>query len=351
MSADVQNSIYLYFMKIKAGLFVLILLSIALFQIASAQSTIRHFIFFSQEREAIYDSAFYLNPNITGAQITYPWKRLEPQKDKYDFSEIEQDLIFLESKGKKLFIQIQDVTFDSTFFAVPKYILTDPDYNGGVNSQYEIGPSDKLIKAGWVARRWDPEVSERFLLLLQKLAIQFDGRIEGINLPETAVDFPEKEELLPPGFTYKIYVDAIKKYMLALRTDFRKSIPVLYANFMPGDSKEGLIAIYDYAREIGLGVGGPDIMVYRKFQMKNSYPLIRNMSGIVPTGMAVQDGNYSVINPNTGKQVTIPEIYDFATNYLKLSYIFWCTEEPYYSKEVLPFIRSINDSISFKENN
>jgi hypothetical protein len=334
-------------MKIKAWLIILISFSTAFLQIISAQKTIRHFIFFSQEREAISDSAFLLNPNIAGAQITYPWKRLEPQKDKYDFSDIEHDLNFLESKGKKIFIQIQDVTFDSTFFAVPKYILTDPVYNGGVNSQYETTSGSKLIKAGWVARRWDPEVSERFLILLKKLAIQFDGRIEGINLPETAVDFPEKEELLPSGFTYKIYVDAIRKYMLALRTDFIKSTPIIYANFMPGDSKEGLIAIYDYAREIGLGVGGPDIMVYRKFQMKNSYPLIRNMSGIVTTGMAVQDGNYSVTDPNTGKQVTIPEIYDFAKNYLKLSYIFWCTEEPYYSKEVLPFIRSINDSTFF----
>lgn len=335
-------------MKITAGSIILLLLSIAFPRIVSAQDTIRQFIFFSQEREAISDSSFYLNTNITGAQITYPWKRLEPQKDKYDFSEIENDLAFLKSKGKELFIQIQDVTFDSTFFAVPKYILTDQVYNGGVNSQFDTDPDGKMVKAGWVARRWDPAVAERFFRLLKKLSSQFDGRIEGINLPETSVDFPEKEELFPPGFTYKIYVDAIKKYMQELRTDFRKSTPIIYANFMPGDSNEGLISIYNYAREIGLGVGGPDIMVYRKFQMKNSYPLIKNMSGIVPTGMAVQDGNYSVINPNTGVQVTVPEIYDFAANYLKLSYIFWCTEEPFYSKDVLPFLKSIQTNMKVR---
>lgn len=336
-------------MKLTSGSIILLLLSIAFPRIVSAQDTIRQFIFFSQEREAISDSSFYLNMNITGAQITYPWKRLEPQKDKYDFSEIENDLAFLKSKGKELFIQIQDVTFDSTFFAVPKYILTDQVYNGGVNSQFETDPEGKMVKAGWVARRWDPAVAERFFRLLKKLSSQFDGRIEGINLPETSVDFPEKEELFPPGFTYKIYVDAIKKYMQELRTDFRKSTPIIYANFMPGDSNEGLISIYNYAREIGLGVGGPDIMVYCKFQMKNSYPLIKNMSGIVPTGMAVQDGNYSVINPNTGVQVTVPEIYDFAANYLKLSYIFWCTEEPFYSKDVLPFLKSIQTNMPVRE--
>ena len=72
--------------------------------------------------------------------------------------------------------------------------------------------------------------------------------------------------------------------------------------------------------------------------MENSYPLIRNAHGIIPTGVAVQDGNYSIINPQTGKQVTVPEILAFAVDYLKLDYILWCTEEPFYSKEVLPLI-------------
>src|SRR6202030_4042922 len=89
------------------------------FKTSFAQIGIKHFIFFSEDRENIHDSAFYSNPGVTGAQITYPWKRLEPQKDQYDFSEIEEDLNFLKTKGKKLFIQIQDVTFDSVKYAVP----------------------------------------------------------------------------------------------------------------------------------------------------------------------------------------------------------------------------------------
>lgn len=169
--------------------------------------------------------------------------------------------------------------------------------------------------------------------------MQFDGRIEGINLPETAVDFPEN--LRPDGSTTKSYIEAIKNNMLVLRANFKKSISLQYANFMPGDSKESLETIYDYAKEIKLGVGGPDIKVFKKFQMENSYPLIRNIAGIVPTGMAVQDGNYDVINPKTDKKVTIQEILDFAQNYLKLNYVFWCTEEPYYSKQVLPLLKPL----------
>jgi hypothetical protein len=304
-----------------------------------SQNTIKHFIFFSRDREAIKNPKFFLNDGIYGAQITYPWKVLEPNKNVYDFTQIEADLKFLSSKRKKLFVQIQDVTFDSTFYAVPKYILTDTIYHGGVNSQYDITSDGKSFKAGWVARRWDSTVAKRYRQLLIKLAEQFDGRIEGINLPETAVDFPEN--LRPDGFTTKSYIEAIKNNMVVLRSNFKKSVPLQYANFMPGDSKESLETIYDYAKEIKLGVGGPDIKVFKKFQMENSYPLIRNIAGIVPTGMAVQDGNYDVINPKTGKKVTIQEILDFAQNYLKLNYVFWCTEEPYYSKQVLPLLKSL----------
>ena len=309
-------------------------------KIAYPQKAVRHFIFFSEDRAGIHDSVFYKNQGIRGAQITYPWKKLEPSKGKYDFKEIEADLNFLTLHGKKLFIQLQDVTFDSTLYATPGYIQTDPYYHGGANSQYDFTKDHKTIKAGWVTRRWDPRVAGRFHTLLKKLAEQFDGRIEGINLPETAVDFHLEDGLQPEGFTPQGYANAIKKNMKILKNDFKKSIPLLYANFMPGDSSEHLIEIYNYARQIKLAMGGPDLMVYRNFQMANSYPLIRNMEGIAPTGLAVQEGDYSVINPKTGKKVTIQEIMDFATRYLKLSYIFWCTEEPYYSTQVLPMLKS-----------
>jgi hypothetical protein len=56
--------------------------------------------------------------------------------------------------------------------------------------------------------------------------------------------------------------------------------------------------------------------------------------------VAVQHGNYDIINPKTGKQVTVPEILDFAENYLRLNYIFWFIQEPYYSQQVLPLLKS-----------
>ena len=334
-----KQNIITFFLLALASLFV---------DITYSQNGLKHFIFFSRDREAIHDTNFYLNPGITGAQITYPWKRLEPRKDEYDFSEIMEDLDFLKSKEKTLFIQIQDVTFDSTLFAVPYYILTGIAYHGGANPQYEFtdDDEDRPVKAGWVSRRWDTAVANRFHKLLFELGKRFDGKIEGINLPETSVDFGSKGNLHPPGFTYENYRDAIKANMKVLRQAFPKSIVIQYANFMPGESLPGedklyLKSLYTYAKEIKVGVGGPDIKVYRKFQMDNSYGLIRNSHGMVPTGVAVQEGNYDVVNPKTGKQVTVAEILDFAQNYLRLNYIFWCTEEPYYFNQVLPLIKSL----------
>ena len=46
------------------------------------------------------------------------------------------------------------------------------------------------------------------------------------------------------------------------------------------------------------------------------------------------------VDPKSGRRATIAELLKFATDDLKLDYIFWCTEEPYFSNELVPFMRS-----------
>ncbi len=89
-------------------------------------------------------------------------------------------------------------------------------------------------------------------------------------------------------------------------------------------------------------MGGPDLRPYRPGQLGSSYPLIREVAGMVPVGIAVQDGNYADVNPKTGKRASIAELIKFATEYLRVDYIFWCTEEPYYSEEVIPFFKRLD---------
>jgi hypothetical protein len=119
---------------------------------------------------------------------------------------------------------------------------------------------------------------------------------------------------------------------------------MVYANFMVGGPQGAakgsyLRDLYAEAKRLKLGMGGPDVKPWREWQMKNSYPLLREISADVPTGIAVQDGNYSLKNPKTGKAVTVGELIDFAEKYLRVTYVFWCTEEPSFSRELVPRMR------------
>jgi len=306
-----------------------------------------HYVFFNRDRERISEVAFLGTEAFAGAQLKYTWRELERGKDRYDFSAIQHDLMFLKSKGKKLFIQLQDVSFDPNIVNVPRYLLNDDRYNGGADKQYTIKDDDEehAVPEGWVARRWDPAVQDRFHKLLLALGKAFDGKVEGINLPETAVSFGGSGRLFPKGFTPATYRDATITNMIILKRAFPNSVTIQYANFMPGEWLPGkdrsyLRSVYQRAGELKVGVAGPDLLPYKPGQMSHCYPLIKEYAGKIPTGIAVQDGNYEYHNPKTGQPVTIPELVGFATEHLKVDYIFWSTEEPFYSKNLIPFIRA-----------
>jgi hypothetical protein len=307
----------------------------------------RHYVFFDRDRERISDPAFLDTKAFEGAQLKYTWRELEPEKDAYDFNDIERDLAVLSSRGKRLFIQLQDVSFDPAIVHVPPYLLSDAQYHGGADKQYVIPEDDEshATPEGWVARRWDPAVQERFHKLLSALGRRCDGRIEGINLAETAIVFGETGRLFPQGFTPEAYRDAVLTNMKALKSAFPRSVAMQYANFMPGEwlpdnDHHYLRGVYEKAVEWKVGVGGPDLLPYRRGQMNHSYPLLRECDGKTPTGIAVQDGNYQHETPRSDRPVTISEMVEFATEYLRIDYIFWCTEEPFYSRDLIPFLES-----------
>ncbi len=310
-----------------------------------AQKQTKNFVYFELERNRIHDTSFLNNMNIVGAQLKYMWRELEPSKNQYALELIQHDLDFLKSKGKKLFVQLQDVNFDSALVKpVPDYLIKDHRYHGGVSLKHDTKDNVIINQNGYVARRWDKGVAERFFKMLKVLGEKFDGQLEGINLPETAIGFGESEKLYPEGFTPEAYRDAIREYMKRAKEAFPKSVVIEYANFMPGEwlpeeNKSYMESLFVLAREKGIGMGGPDLQIYRKSQMNHSYKFLKAYTGEIISGVAVQDGNYEEINPMTRKRVTVKEIYDFGHNYLGLNYIYWCTQEPYYTNEVLPFLR------------
>lgn len=303
--------------------------------IAQAAAT-ENYVFFNRDRHRIAEPWFAGTKTFSGAQLKYTWRELEPRENEYNLQPVLQDAEFLRSKGKKLFVQVQDVSFDPGIVNVPEY-LRSAKYGGGADLQY----NDAGKAEGWVARRWDPMVRARFHALLQAMGRALDGRIAGLTLPETSIGISKNH--MPAGFTFGNYRDAIQSNMRAARAALPHSVIIQYANFMPGewlpwDDHSYLKSIYRFAVENGIGVGGPDLKPHRKPQQTHSLPLIRSVAGRTPVGIAVQEGNYAEINPATRRRVTIAELYEFASRQLKADYLFWCTEEPYFSSEVIPFL-------------
>ncbi|MHB1313384.1 MAG: hypothetical protein ACYC3L_15310 [Gemmatimonadaceae bacterium] len=304
-----------------------------------APSTPQQFIYFGRDRERINEPAFLTNPAIAGAQLRYSWRELETARDRYDFQPVLDDIAILAAHGKRLFIQVQDVTF-SDILPVPDYLRSE-EFNGGAERKWESSTSGVKFD-GWVARRWDAKVRLRFIQLLDTLGRATDARIAGINLPETAIGF-EDGGAPPRGYSPDAYVAGVKAVMSAAHRAFPHAVVIQYANFMPGDdppSTPFLHDVYAHAAAIGVGVGGPDILPFRRFQQMNSLPLIARRPANVPAGMAVQDGNLRDVNPATQRRVTVPELYRYAAEELHLDYIFWGTEEPFYTDAILPFLRT-----------
>jgi hypothetical protein len=307
---------------------------------AAAGEGVHHYIFVGRDREKLAEPGFLDHKGIDGVQVKYTWKQLEQGKDNYVFDDVRADLALVKAKGKKLFVQVQDSNFSLEFIPVPKYLQQDPAYHGGAANQ--MGEDAKPY--GWVARRWDPAVRERFHKLLFALGKEFDGEIEGINLPETAIDIPSNGPRVPSGYTPETYRDGLIDTMAAMKKAFPKSTVMMYANFMPESAGMGepvlLRSLYEKAAELNVAMGGPDLLPNRKWQLLNSYPLIHEFSKRIPMGIAVQDDNLADIDPKTRKTVSVQELSEFATEYLHVKYIFWGTQEPYYTRDVLPFLAS-----------
>jgi hypothetical protein len=304
---------------------------------------IQHYLFVNVDRARIHDRAFLADPTFAGAQIKYTWPQLEPDKDRYDFSSIRKDVLTLSRHRKRLFIQLQDVSFHESIVNVPRYLRDDPAFHGGAHLERPDGVAGS--RGGWIPRRWDPAVRQRFHKLLVALGREFDGEIEGINLPETAVEIREP---FPEGYTHAAYRDGILETMTVLKRAFPRSVAMVYANFMPGEWLPGedrgyLRSVYSHAREIGVAVGAPDLLPHRKGQLNHAYKLMPEVAVAVPTAIAVQEGNYSHVNPSTGARVTIAELLEFARRHLKVRYIFWFPEEPFFSREVVAALRPVSE--------
>ncbi len=290
----------------------------------------RNFLYTRSEELSAF-AALIERPDIEGVQIVYSWKSLESARGVYDFERIERDLAFLEQRHKRLFLQIQDRFFEIGHRNVPAYLLEEPVYGGGLVPQVDNPGEGKPEGYGWVAQQWNPEVRKRYQQLLHALAQRFDGRIAGVNLPETAVGVDIKRDRT--GFTCDKYFAAELENIAFARKVFTKSPVVLYANFWPCEwknDKKFMSRTFEFAQTRGIGLGGPDIVPWRPGQMDNSYAFFNQYKGKLPlVAMAVQEATLTYTNPKTKKKFTRDEFVDFAENHLGVNIIFWSTSSPW----------------------
>lgn len=308
---------------------LLAVVSVAIFPPA-ALAEIKHYLYtstgeFSQTQDLLQ------NPGISGVQVLYNWRMLEPEEGRYDFSAIERDLAVAGKFDKAFFLQLQDRFFWEGARFVPDYLLDDPIYAGGLARQVDDSEAQTPKPEGWVTVQWNKDVRNRFQALLTTLANQFDGRIEGFNLPESSMDIDRRKD--ETGFTCDAYFNATLENMAFARKAFRKTHVVQYVNFWPceWDNSEGYMErSFEKAAELGIGLGGPDIVPFRKAQMKNSYPFFHAFQDKLPViAMAIQEPTLEYINPETGKTFTRSEFIEFATGYLGVDIIFWSASAPW----------------------
>lgn len=266
--------------------------------------------------------------DIAGVQVIHSWKSLEPEKDRYDFSRIDRDLALLEPLGKKLFLQIQDRFFFPTHRHIPDYVLADPIYSGGLVRQDDNAGEGKEKGSGWVTIQWDPDVRARFQKLLMALGKKYDGKVFGINLPETAIEVQDNPD--NQDFTCDSYFDAEIENLGIAKQAFPTSHVVQYVNFWPcewNNDRKYMERTFEFAKKNGIGLGGPDIVPYRRGQMKNSYPFLNKYQDDLPLiAMAVQGPTLTYTNPKTGNKFTRAEFQDYAADYLGVDIIFWTVE-------------------------
>lgn len=275
------------------------------------------------------------NPDFVGVKKYYNWRNLEPQEGVYDFSQIESDLAYLQSIGKRLFPEIQITNWDTAGPPeTPSYMWSDSKYGG--NLPY-YGAFQYTATSPWRAIIWNANVQSKLDALYAALGQRFDGEpyFEGINLGETSME-------AGPGFSSAGVENAFKTMSLAAKNAFPDKVVFLQVNFGAFD----LSAMRQWLSANGIGFGAPDT-----FGSPDTTLLTLNTTSgewydynqyhsVVPTERDVQWDNYTRCCDASGNNFTAAEILDFAVQAANPWYMFWVKRDDFFTPDVVPAINN-----------
>lgn len=272
-------------------------------------------------------------PAIIGAKRIYTWRHLEPVEGKYNFSRIEEDLAYLQSIGKRLWIQVLANQFNGARNPnTPSYMWQNPVY--GCSSEFSGNYQRGVQEGGWIACYWNDNLSNKLRALLTALGNRFNSEpyFEGISLSETAIDTASAK--LDPTYSATKVQTAFQGNALAAKKAFPNKIVMQMVNFAPYDI--GSFAAWLVRN--GIGIGSPDTLLSNTYLKTNTYPQYLKHHDVVPTAPDVQWGNYTKINSDLGRANTAEELLTGVIQLTNPWYMFWQTRDPYFVNDVLPLI-------------
>ena len=132
---------------------------------------------------------------------------------------------------------------------------------------------------GWYPLFWNSEVQKQLIALITALGNRFKNEefVEGFSIGETSV-------ANAPGFGCAGLQDAFRSMALAAKASFGDKIVFQMINFACYD-------LIDYAAWLhsqGIGLGTPDVFIFKDYLTNTVYPLMLKYRDSVAVGPDVQ---------------------------------------------------------------
>jgi hypothetical protein len=256
------------------------------------------------------------NADVVGVMVPFRWSMLEGAEGDYSagMATIRKEIAKLKSlpQPKRFYLRFIDFHYGSTNASSGYF----PSYLGGKGTY--VGSNG----VGWC--RWQTRWMDAYIRMMEAYAAEFDDEpyFEGFYLyRETAPALGGKQ---PCGFSLSAYESQTMRLATAMAAAWKKTNIVLSANFIGSQSVMNRIIAHN--AELGVGVGGPDILPDSCARNgTQAYETITGASGghdyrgEIPIQYSVEAAEMGGALANC----SIDELRDFANGTLHASHLFW----------------------------
>jgi hypothetical protein len=258
---------------------------------------------------------------VKGVMMRYTWRELEPTPGNYDFTRISTELAQCQSigtaRGQRFgLIAFVGVNTFSGQLPLPPYL-----------AQYatqEFTGTPPVATGAWNTWRWNSTIRQRFPLLIQAIAAQFDSHVcwEGIGTSETSTKDANGDP--NSGYSHASFRQALIEETNVIASACTFGRHFFYHNYFPVPTEDDNL---DAVIEAGIANGSmvlctPDILPQKDNVEERVYPRYREpvrgvtFRGRLPTQSSAQNDshhwNSTLESETTGPFDTMQSIFDYA---------------------------------------